>query len=266
MFRCFFPVSAFFWAFVALPSFPAFGESPGGFSPAELDRIGRKIWQNECGGTVAGLTDWNYGENFASLGIGHFIWFPKGVQVPFEESFPPLKNWLKDHGVALPAWLREATYCPWPNRDAFLKDHESPKQKELRTLLSSTIREQTLFIIHRLEQAAPRFQAAAGPASEKVNRNMALLRQTAAGNFAMIDYVNFKGDGLNPKERYQGQGWGLLQVLMEMKTPANARAAPAAFAEAAKTVLARRVANSPPERGEKRWLKAWQNRVGEYGA
>ena len=29
----------------------------------------------------------------------------------------------------------------------------------------------------------------------------------------MIDYVNFKGDGLKPTERYKGEGWGLLQVL-----------------------------------------------------
>ena len=45
---------------------------------AELDRIGKRIWQNECGGTADGLTSWNAGENFASLGIGHFIWYPKG--------------------------------------------------------------------------------------------------------------------------------------------------------------------------------------------
>jgi hypothetical protein len=45
-------------------------------SPAETRRIGNRIWQNECGGTLAGLTSWNTGENFASLGIGHFIWDP----------------------------------------------------------------------------------------------------------------------------------------------------------------------------------------------
>src|ERR1051326_1650032 len=31
-------------------------------SPAETRRIGNKIWQNECGGTVSGLTSWNVGE------------------------------------------------------------------------------------------------------------------------------------------------------------------------------------------------------------
>src|SRR2546423_11947761 len=31
-------------------------------SPAETRRIGNKIWQNECGGTVSGLTAWNAGK------------------------------------------------------------------------------------------------------------------------------------------------------------------------------------------------------------
>src|SRR4051812_6435929 len=32
-------------------------------SRAEALRIGKKIWQNECAGTVSGLTSWNGGEN-----------------------------------------------------------------------------------------------------------------------------------------------------------------------------------------------------------
>jgi hypothetical protein len=48
----------------------------------------KKIWQNECNGTIAGLTSWNAGEDFASLGIGHFIWYPKGRRGPFEKVFP----------------------------------------------------------------------------------------------------------------------------------------------------------------------------------
>src|SRR6476661_2837441 len=47
-------------------------------SPAQLQRVGQRIWQNECAGTVEGLTSWNSSEDFASLGIGHFIWYPEG--------------------------------------------------------------------------------------------------------------------------------------------------------------------------------------------
>jgi hypothetical protein len=43
----------------------------------QAQTIGRQIWKNECGGTQEGLTSWNKGEEFPSLGIGHFIWYPK---------------------------------------------------------------------------------------------------------------------------------------------------------------------------------------------
>lgn len=237
------------------------GTMPSG---AELDRIGKRIWQNECAGKVEGLTSWNAGENFASLGIGHFIWYPAGVEGPFEESFPKLVAWLARGGVKLPGWLREAGDCPWSSREAFLRDQDGDRQKELRTLLAATVRQQTLFIIARLADATPKFRAAAGRLGGRVETNIKLLQQTAAGNFALIDYVNFKGEGLNPKERYNGEGWGLLQVLMDMQ-PADAASAPATFAASAKRVLTRRVQNSPPERGEKRWLAGWHARCDAYG-
>lgn len=230
---------------------------------ADLQRIGKRIWQNECAGTVDGLTSWNAGENFASLGIGHFIWYPAGVEGPFEESFPKLIQWYRQRSVAVPEWLLATKDCPWPDKAAFTRDHDGSRQKDLRKLLSSTIGEQTLFIIARLDQAAPQLVKAAGKSGALVERNIALLRQTAAGNFALIDYVNFKGEGLNPKERYKGEGWGLLQVLMNMH-PADAASAPAAFATSSQQVLARRVANSPPDRGEKRWLPGWSNRCAAY--
>jgi hypothetical protein len=234
-------------------------------SQAQLERIGKRIWQNECAGTVDGLTSWNKGEYFASLGIGHFIWYPAGVQGPFEESFPPLVQWMHRSGIPVPPWLLKTPDCPWTTREAFLKDKDSARQKELRLFLSRTVPHQTQFIIFRLEAAVPKFKAAAGKAGPHVERNIAALKQSTAGNFALIDYVNFKGEGLNPKERYQGQGWGLLQVLTEMR-PADAAAAPAAFAEAAKKVLSRRVQNAPAERKEQRWLAGWKNRCDGYKA
>ena len=98
---------------------PVFARGQGvHLSDAQADKIGRRLWQNECGGTVSGLTSWNSGENFAPLGIGHFIWYPVGQSGPFEESFPPLLAYLKESGVALPVWLAESHGCPWPNRTA----------------------------------------------------------------------------------------------------------------------------------------------------
>ncbi len=248
-------------AFSLLATLASLAAAPTG---QELDHIGRRIWKSECNGTVEGLTSWNSGEEFASLGIGHFIWYPEGYRGPFEESFPRLIAYFQEQRVPLPEWLLRARACPWSSRAAFLKDHEGVRQKQLRDLLSHTLREQTRFIIRRLHEATPKYRDAAGRAWPQVERNMALLSETGAGNYAMIDYINFKGDGLKPEERYQGQGWGLLQVLEEMRA-SDAGSAPAAFGAAASRVLARRVANSPPQRGEKRWLEGWRNRCAAYG-
>ncbi len=61
-------------------------------------KIGRKIWQNECAGSVDGLTSWNGGEEFPSLGIGHFIWYPAGFKGRFEESWPSFVAFAKKSG------------------------------------------------------------------------------------------------------------------------------------------------------------------------
>jgi len=131
-------------------------------SPAETRRIGNKIWQNECGGTVAGLTSWNTGENFASLGIGHFIWYPKGVRGPFDESFPKFVDFAAARGTKLPAVAAEKTGCPWNSRAEFNAAAQSPPMKELRAFLARTVDLQAEFLVHRLREALPKMLAEGG--------------------------------------------------------------------------------------------------------
>ena len=113
----------------------------------------------------------------------------------------------------------------------------------------------------RLEQALPKMLAAA-PAAERENVKANFYRVAAQplGFYALMDYVNFKGEGISPTERYNGQGWGLLQVL---ETMSGGPALPA-FAAAADQVLTRRVKNSPPARNEVKWLPGWRNRLKTY--
>jgi hypothetical protein len=88
------------------------------------------------------------------------------------------------------------------------------------------------------------------------------LRMGPLGPFALVDYVNFKGEGTLESERYKGEGWGLLQVLEAMREgPALVE-----FQRAAESLLSRRVKNSPPgrRRGESRWLPGWKNRIRTY--
>ena len=234
--------------------------STAALSDSQALEIGRRIWKNECAGTVSGLTSWNKGEEFPSLGIAHFIWYPAGRTGPFEESWPGLARFLKTQGVPVEDWMLGA--CPWKNRDAFMADLDGPRLTTLRALLSKTVAAQARYAAMRMEAALPKMLAATTPAQRaKIETNFRRVAAEPLGFYALMDYVNFKGEGVNPAERYNGQGWGLLQVLETM--PATGKALPE-FARAADAVLTRRVQNAPPARNEAKWLPGWRNRLQTY--
>jgi len=234
-------------------------------SPTDTRRIGKRIWQNECNGTLAGLTSWNEGENFASLGIGHFIWYPKGARGPFDESFPKFVSFAAARGVKLPGVLRAKGDCPWNSRAEFNQASQTARMKELRQFLAKTVDLQAEFLVERLQQALPKMLAEAAPSKRaQVQQQFDRLAGSAMGCYALVDYVNFKGEGVLATERYAGQGWGLLQVLEGMSEESSGREAVKNFAESAKKVLTNRVRNSPPERNESRWLPGWLNRINTY--
>ncbi len=135
----------------------------------------------------------------------------------------------------------------------------------LRSWLAANVTLQTDFIIARSRAALGKILAAA-PADERtrIQANYRKVATTPQGTYALIDYVNFKGDGTNVSERYNGRGWGLMQVLGEMRDVPAGPAAATEFAAAAKRALSRRIANSPPARGEKRWEAGWHNRCETY--
>jgi hypothetical protein len=235
-------------------------------SHVDVLKIGKKIWQNECNGTIAGLTSWNAGEDFASLGIGHFIWYSRGRRGPFEESFPKVVSFISKRGAKLPALLLGIGEkpCPWNSRTEFLQAQHSNEMNQLRSFLADTIDLQAEFLIARLESALPKMLAEAAPSDRaNVQQQFERLTKTSQGCYALVDYVNFKGEGVLHTERYQGRGWGLLQVLEAMPGTSEAGAVDE-FARAAKAVLTQRVQNSPPNRHESRWLPGWIRRVNSY--
>lgn len=151
--------------------------------------------------------------------------------------------------------------CPWNTKAEFDRAQNSPELIELRQFLVATIADQSAFSALRLDRSLPSILQATPPQDRaRVEHNFRTLAQSSEGLFALIDYVNFKGEGTNFNERYQGQGWGLAQVLQAMQAPHIS-----AFARAADEVLTRRVANSPQGRNEARWLQGWRNRVYRYG-
>ncbi|VEN75288.1 conserved hypothetical protein [Candidatus Desulfarcum epimagneticum] len=107
---------------------------------------------------------------------------------------------------------------------------------------------------------------------EHVNKQFNRVAMTPEGNvsimglYALVDYVHFKGDGTHPIEDYDGQKWGLMQVLLEM--PDDDRKDPReSFAEAAKSILRKRVEKAPVDKKEreKRWFRVlWEPRINTY--
>lgn len=250
------------WGMLILPS----SASKLNLSREEYLQIGQRIWKNECAGTIEGLTSWNQGEEFMSLGIGHFIWYPRGKDYGFDESFPKFVQFAASRGYKLPpALLGKTPPCPWNSRQEFKNAFQSAEMKSLRTFLRDTVPLQAEFIAQRLETALPKMLETI-PASSRadIEKKFYQVAATPGGMYALMDYVNFKGEGVKQTERYKGQGWGLLQVLEEMKPTRSPSAALDEFRRSAAAVLLRRIENSPPARGESRWRQGWVNRVNTY--
>lgn len=245
---------------------PNLAAAPGlRVNTTQAQEIGKKIWQNECNGTVQGLTSWNDGEQFASLGIGHFIWYPTGKKGHFKESFPSLLTYLKNHDIKVPKWVQQANGAPWSDKAAFDKAKTEKKMQELRTLLLDTIDLQAKFMVDRLIKAFAHVENKF-PAAQAAHLKKQFYRVAHSPNgfYALIDYVNFKGEGFDAKEAYNNYGWGLMHVLEEMQGTMHGKPALQEFADAAKKVLTRRVENAPKNRDESRWLKGWFNRIETY--
>jgi len=231
--------------------------------------VAKKVWQNEGAGQEKYLVWWNRGEDFASVGIGHFIWFPKGHSERFREVFPLVVAFMQQKQIEMPVWLTPESDFPWQTKKAFFaaKKAHSRRYRELFNFLKHTMPEQALFMALRLQKALPQMlHSITSPLkAARIEDRFHHILYTKHGSiderglYILLDYTNFKGEGTLKSERYKGEGWGLMQVLehFDEKNPNKYRA----FADAAKAMLERRIRNSPPARGEARWRKGWNARV-----
>lgn len=239
-------------------------------SKAELNRVGEQIYKNETGGKLDNIAVWNVGENFPSLGIGHFIWYKNGEPAHFEETFPSLVVFLSQNGAKLPAILKQHRTAPWKNREAFNAAKSRGELNELMQFLANTKDLQALFIYQRLQGALQKMKAVSAY-PDFIEMKFYEVAGSQNGLYALIDYVNFKGEGINASERYRNQGWGLMQVLenMDLTFAGNHKAEIdaailASFRQSAEKVLTDRVNNADPAKGESRWLPGWKNRIQTY--
>jgi len=131
--------------------------------------------------------------------------------------------------------------------------------------LHDTLPLQALFLFERLNEALPKMLEVAAPYSRgNITYQFYRLTNTAGGIYALVDYVNFKGEGVLENESYNEVRWGLLQVLENMCGRDRDISALNEFVLNAKKLLKQRVLNAPAGVNESRWLSGWGRRLDSY--
>ena len=241
-------------------------------SNSEALKIANKIWMNEGSGKRDKLVWWNRGEEFASCGIGHFIWYTKDKPMHFFHAFPAMLSYIIKKGAKPPKWLTPNTPCIWNSYEEWkrAREHKNAKMQELVNFLDKTKALQAHFMVYRFNKAMPKIinYAKDEATRKKVAYNLKRLLYKKDGSidpqgaYCLIDYTNFKGDGTLESERYQSKGWGLFQVLKYMDT--NNPNKYKAFADSTRFILDRLIKIAPPQRRLWRFRRGWYNRMKTY--
>jgi hypothetical protein len=230
----------------------------------QLNKIGDQIYMNETGGNPKYLMYWSPSETFPSLGYGHFIWYPSSQPQKFDQTFPDMIQYYIDNKVEIPAWLKKQKDlgAPWTDKQTFEKARGDKQFQQLETLLINTKALQIKFFFDRVLESIPEIMDNVSKADKAhIKRSYNAVADTEGGWYPLIDYINFKGKGIKGTERYNNQGWGLLQVLKTMRPVQKGPQALQEFSRAARVVLERRVANKPSER---HFIKGWIKRTNTY--
>ena len=237
-----------------------------GVSEQDAKKLGMVIWNNEADKRIDLLAYWGTYSSFPEVGIGHYIWYPQGQAGPYTAQFPPLCAYLLSQGVQFPQWLLDAHLAggaPWQTREEFMQDAE--RTNELREFLASTVDLQTKFMIKRLEDEWINILAAApSDRQDQLQYYFELMRSSLLGTYALVDYLNFKGNGLNPREERNGHRFGLLQVMLDMPDGLTEENITKAFAICAARRLVNYIGQFAPEYKPVKFLAGWVKRVSTY--
>lgn len=236
-------------------------------SKADTLLIADRVFKNECNEEKDCLLEWGAGENFLSLGLEHFIWYPERSPNIFKEGFRSYLQYARDSGVRLPVWLDKTPFppCPWSSREQFLNSKGSQQYNELMDFMVRTKQCQAEYLIENTKRSLQEIVAVT-PQDQRsrITKYISQLSSNAQGLYSIIDYIDFKGAGIGRSEEFKGQGWGLLQVLEGMKDKPTSQEALEEFVRSAKLVLTHRVYYAPVDRHEERWLQGWLRRVDTY--
>jgi len=236
-------------------------------SKADTLLVAKRVFKNECDVEKDCLIEWNVGENFLSLGLGHFIWYPGNAPGIYHESFRSYLQYAREKGASFPVWMDKTPFpsCPWLSREQFLSSKESKMYQDLLDFMTKSEDDQADYLIENAKGSLQKIVDAAPQERRlRISKYLSELSSNPEGLYAIIDYVNFKGSGILDSERYQGQGWGLLQVLEGMHDRPTSGEVLVEFVRSAKDVLKHRVVIAPMSRNEEQWLPGWLNRIDTY--
>ena len=127
------------------------------------------------------------------------------------------------------------------------------------------------FLIERLARALPAIvaavpeEAARARLAERLGRILYAADGSIApeGVYALVDYVNFKGEGTQASGALPGRGLGPVAGARGDGGSTRARSSPPSPTPRPRC-SSRRVALAPGERREARWLDGWLKRVASY--
>lgn len=229
---------------------------------AELLNVGHLIYKNETGLDKNKLVYWNPNEGFPSLGIGHFIWYPKGYSSEIGDMLPSLIEFYKKHNFEVPQILTNR-YAPWKNRSEMESARKRGELDEVIEFFDTTKDVQIFFIYQRLQTALDKMVAKSNK-PEHVKNQFTRVIKTKNGLYPLIDYVNFKGEGITPISSYNNISWGLRQVLENMSGENIGKSALNEFSQSCISVLKNRVKNQPSNKKDDVFLEGWIKRCQTY--
>ncbi|SET09488.1 hypothetical protein [Thorsellia anophelis] len=228
----------------------------------ELLTIAQMIYKNETGENRDNLVYWNPNEPFPSLGIGHFIWYPKGYNASYGDMLPSLIAFYQQNNRKVPKILT-SRYAPWKNRSEFEAARKRGEFEELIRFFEETKDVQIVFIYKRLLDSVDKM-VASSKKPDHIKKQFTRVMKTKNGLYPLIDYVNFKGEGTKPIKEYNNISWGLQQVLESMNGSNVGRTALSDFSEGCKKTLKARVNNQPSNKKDDVFLPGWLKRCDTY--
>jgi hypothetical protein len=242
-------------------------------SADQVQNITANLLNNETSCNPKFIMQWDSkaGEDFPSIGLPHVVWFREGQKQVVDESFPRFWKYIKDNykGTAQIPNLGDPSSpsftSPWKTKEEF---DASPLKGDIgRFLLDpDVIKLQAQFAMKRGVQSAYLIMAANSldPNPKISNENICgtfkKLLSSKKGLREIIDYANWKGEGVHYEEATKNQKirWGLKQVIENMGSVSSPDDAEKKFADASEQALKTRVTDDP---GLQKSMPGLMNRI-----